>query len=321
MLPMIHSAYLNGLFLPAGVPPATVAACATWLALIFFVHVGVIGAMVAATFIDFDERTIPDAITLPGTLIGLLIAACSPMIFLPGLEPVGVGPVLFYSPETLTKRWMGVTGLMTGIGIWSTYCFAMADRRWIMRRGIVKAFAWFWHALTRTGTWKWLLMLWLVGIVVIGAVHWVGNRYWVGLLTSLSGLAVGGGLIWVVRLIGRLALGKEAMGFGDVTLMAMIGTFVGWQAALIAFFLSPMAACVIVLVRWVITREAATPYGPYLCAGVALTVAFWDSVYNRNLRLTLMMLGGNLLWFGVAMALALLAMLWMWRLVKEWLIQ
>ena len=61
------------------------------------------------------------------------------------------------------------------------------------------------------------------------------------LLTALIGLVGSGGIVWAVRLIGTAALRREAMGFGDVTLMMMVGTFLGWQACLIAFFL--VAVC------------------------------------------------------------------------------
>ncbi len=50
-----------------------------------------------------------------------------------------------------------------------------------------------------------------------------------------------GGVIWAVRVLGRWTLRMEAMGFGDVTLMAMIGTYMGWQASLVVFFLAPLA--------------------------------------------------------------------------------
>ena len=66
------------------------------------------------------------------------------------------------------------------------------------------------------------------------------QAHWAALLTALVGMAAGGGMIWIVRVIGAATLGREAMGFGDVTLMSMIGAFVGWQGSLIVFFLAPI---------------------------------------------------------------------------------
>ncbi len=71
------------------------------------------------------------------------------------------------------------------------------------------------------------------------------------------------------------------MGFGDVTLMAMIGALVGWQCALLAFFLAPMTAIAIVLVQFVFTRQPAIPFGPYLCAGTLVTIFGWDLLWNQ----------------------------------------
>ena len=85
------------------------------------------------------------------------------------------------------------------------------------------------------------------------------------MLTSLIGMAATGGLVWGVRLIGSFSLRREAMGFGDVTLMMMIGTFLGWQAGPILFFLSPFAAIVIGLAQLIFRRDDVIPYGPFLC--------------------------------------------------------
>jgi leader peptidase (prepilin peptidase) / N-methyltransferase len=102
-----------------------------------------------------------------------------------------------------------------------------------------------------------------------------------------------------------------------VTLMAMIGAFVGWQAALIAFFLSPFAAIVIVLVRYVVTRDAYTPFGPYLCAGMILTILWWDRLYSGWLVNNLLLMGPVLLWFSIAMLGLMAVMLFVWRHIKR----
>ena len=82
------------------------------------------------------------------------------------------------------------------------------------------------------------------------------------MLTALVGLAASGGIVWAVRLIGTAALRREAMGFGDVTLMMMIGAFLGWQAGLMLFFLAPFAGLVIGLLQFVLRRDDVIPLRP-----------------------------------------------------------
>ena len=100
-------------------------------------------------------------------------------------------------------------------------------------------------------------------------------------MTALVGLAVGGGVIWVVRMIGTAVLRREAMGFGDVTLMSMIGTFVGWQASLIVFFSRRFSRLVIAVVQWVLHRERRDSLRTVLVPGGddgdrPLGRRFWD---------------------------------------------
>ena len=91
----------------------------------------------------------------------------------------------------------------------------------------------------------------VLGVTGIIATWWVGGDGWESLLSSLVGLAAAGGIVWLVRIIGRYALRKEAMGFGDVTLMAMIGSFLGWQACLFVFFLAPFAGLLLGIANWI----------------------------------------------------------------------
>ena len=58
--------------------------------------------------------------------------------------------------------------------------------------------------------------------------------------SALLGLLVGVGLDSVrPQDAPAFVFRREAMGFGDVTLMGMIGAFLGWQAAVLTFFLGP----------------------------------------------------------------------------------
>ena len=313
----MHGAWREGHLLPAGTVPQTIAICQGWMTLIFAFHAVLLALMVAATFIDFDERTIPDIITIPGTIFALSVASITPFVFMPGELATGIAPVTLEHPMKLAPTWMNGSGLAIGLAIWTVWCFALADRRVIMRRGFSKAVEYFLARLVRHPSWKILAGIWLLGVVGVVIVYQISGVHWLGLITALVGLAVGGGIIWAVRLVGSFAMQMEAMGFGDVTLMAMVGAFVGWQASIIAFFLAPLAAIVIVLVRYVITRDHQTPFGPYLCAGTALTALYWDSVYNANFRLTIAIMGNWLLWFSIAMLGLLGAMLWIMRLFKQ----
>jgi leader peptidase (prepilin peptidase)/N-methyltransferase len=59
----------------------------------------------------------------------------------------------------------------------------------------------------------------------------------VGLRDSLWGVALGGGLFFAVGEAYRWLRGKEGMGMGDVKLLAMIGSFLGWQGVLFTIFI------------------------------------------------------------------------------------
>jgi hypothetical protein len=104
-----------------------------------------------------------------------------------------------------------------------------------------------------------------------------------------GGYLVGGGLVWATRILGTLAFGREAMGMGDVHLLAAIGAALGWHDALAVFLIAPFlglafAATVAILatrpLAWVLGGRFAgargrlreIPYGPYLAAAAALVV-------------------------------------------------
>jgi prepilin signal peptidase PulO-like enzyme (type II secretory pathway) len=317
--------------------PGLVAVPAGPLHLQFISHVLLFGLMLAASFIDIDEKIIPDEITVPGTILGLALATMLPMSLLPHVDQrnapplVGVGiangnngawylePITAISPHAWPPAWGAageLTSLAIGLGCFWLWCFALTPRIWRGRRGARVALI---LIAARVG--RELRSRPLRGIVVMGTAAIVftwslgGDANWAGMLTALVGLAASGGLVWAVRLIGTLALRREAMGFGDVTLMMMIGTFLGWQACLILFFLSPFAAIVIGLGQLVLRRDDVIPFGPFLCLAAAATVVGWAPIWiwaEPIFRL------GWLVPAMVFVCLVLLgAMLTIWRIIKE----
>lgn len=102
-----------------------------------------------------------------------------------------------------------------------------------------------------------------------------------GLAVSVAGILVGGGVTWALRILGYWALRREAMGFGDVVLMAMIGSFLGWQAAIMVFFIAPMMALVVVVATWLFRRSRELPFGPYLSLATLYVILNWQPLWRN----------------------------------------
>lgn len=101
---------------------------------------------------------------------------------------------------------------------------------------------------------------------------------------AFLGACAGAGVVSIVGWLGEVAMKKEAMGFGDVTLMAVVGAAVGpWRALLTVFVGAALAAVVFPLVvipiAWWRSRRAGTafempqvPFGVFLAPAALLTL-------------------------------------------------
>jgi leader peptidase (prepilin peptidase) / N-methyltransferase len=79
------------------------------------------------------------------------------------------------------------------------------------------------------------------------------------------------------ELVSRV-LGKEALGFGDVKMIAMMGAFLGWQLTLVALFLASFLGSVIGIGLVAITRDRdyQIPLGSFLAIGAIAAAAVGD---------------------------------------------
>ena len=325
--------------------------------------------MLVASLIDSDEKIIPDSVTVPGALLGLMLAALIPWSMLPVVQAVPPAPQfvvptmtverlgrpmaqeMALAPLTITtpELWPEMLGaaprissLLLGLTCFAAWCVALLP--WRPNRGVGIAMRLMFHR-RRYPIFRWrpqhgrgvamllLLRHWqrkgivmlplaplmmLVGGALIALVWWWGDLHWVGLLTALVGMTAGGGLIWAVRIIGTWAMKREAMGFGDVTLMAMIGAFVGWQPCLMIFFMAPFAGLVIGLAQWMFRHDDQIPYGPFLCLATAVLIVGWAPIWDWAGDQPGVFAMGWLVPIMVGICLALMAgMLYVLQIVKR----
>jgi len=99
-----------------------------------------------------------------------------------------------------------------------------------------------------------------------------------GLLSALFGYMIGGLWIWGMRILGTLGFGKEAMGLGDVHIMAAVGAVVGWAVPTVAFFVAPFFGLIWALYLWLSRGQRELPYGPWLAAGTLMVMLFYDTI-------------------------------------------
>ncbi|OGW89260.1 MAG: hypothetical protein A3A73_00420 [Omnitrophica bacterium RIFCSPLOWO2_01_FULL_50_24] len=99
-----------------------------------------------------------------------------------------------------------------------------------------------------------------------------------GLAQSAIGALLGGIAIYVTGVLGKLAFRKDAMGGGDVKLLAMLGAFVGWQKVILIYVAAPVLALPMGLfMKWV-KREDLIPFGPFLSMAGWIAFVWGDAI-------------------------------------------
>jgi leader peptidase (prepilin peptidase)/N-methyltransferase len=113
----------------------------------------------------------------------------------------------------------------------------------------------------------------------LGALVPHAGPYLTGLLNSLIGLLLGGGPLFLLGWTWEKLRHVEAMGGGDIKLMGMVGSFLGWKAALLTIMLGALAGSVVGIALIVLKKhqmEKIIPFGPFLAVGAVIS-AFYGS--------------------------------------------
>ena len=297
----------------------------------FLLHGLLLTFMLAASLIDLDEWVIPDAIAVTGTLVALVFAAASPSaaLFTTAESPERVLRFVmnlsFSAPGDLVpglaaKQPLGISLALACVWLW---CFAQLPRVWRLGRGWRTAVGLFFGRLAKERAA--VMRILLIGVLLTifcFLVWWYSETRWTALLSALIGMTVGGCLIWTIRVVCSAILRREAMGFGDVTLMAMIGAFLGWQPTLFAFFLSPFFGLIPPIIALTMRSGAprAVPYGPFLCLGAMTVVLLWAKIWPwmaERLEIFVGQGGGLVLVIVASFVAALVLLLWVLQMIKR----
>jgi leader peptidase (prepilin peptidase)/N-methyltransferase len=109
-----------------------------------------------------------------------------------------------------------------------------------------------------------------------------------GLVSSLAGIAAGSGLLLLLRWSWRRATGTEAMGLGDVKMMAMIGAFLGWQGVWIVLFMASVAGALVGIGLATFagrSMKSRLPFGTFLALAAFVASLFGNRLVTWYLQL------------------------------------
>ena len=110
----------------------------------------------------------------------------------------------------------------------------------------------------------------------------------VGLMDSVLGILVGGGLLWALAWASPYLFGREGMGGGDIKLLAMIGAFLGWKPVLLTIMVGALVGSVMGLgfiALKVMRRDQYLPFGPFLALGAVVSLFFYHELLTWYLGL------------------------------------
>lgn len=103
----------------------------------------------------------------------------------------------------------------------------------------------------------------------------------VGIFNAFLGIVVGGGILWALAWASPYLFGKEGMGGGDIKLLAMVGAFLGWKAALLTIMIGSLFGSVIgvsLIALGLLKRDEYIPFGPFLVCGALLSMFYMQPI-------------------------------------------
>ena len=145
-------------------------------------------------------------------------------------------------------------------------------------------------------------------VSAFGALYLGESAPFAGPWAAILGMCVGAGAISIVGWLGEVWLKRPAMGFGDVTLMAVVGAAVGPARALLTIFIAAVIAPIILLgIVYPLSargladdrgqtelaleasggwRKRELPFGVFLAPAALITLVWGEAIIAWYLRIS-----------------------------------
>ncbi len=249
--------------------------------------------LVAGTFIDLEHFILPHEITIGGTVAGLISAAAVPQLqgetehlrgFLLSLASAALGLGGLWLVVELGKLAFGrkkfrfekseawsvtqpdeeqppIVTFGAEVYPWADIFMRSSDRL-VITCGEISV---------NERSWKDVTAELRMETLHVNTGEGVSEKFDLEKVTHLQGTTT------------QVVIPREAMGFGDVLFLMMIGSFLGWQAVLFTILAASVLGTVLAGFWRLIGRSewgAKIPFGPYLAAGAMLWVFYGPAVVS-----------------------------------------
>ncbi|TVR42701.1 MAG: prepilin peptidase [Planctomycetota bacterium] len=246
-------------------------------------------ALIVSTFTDLEHLIIPDELSKPLQLLAPFLA----LLLVGSMAEASYLLIFYVQSQTLADgavvaMWTIGGGSLLIAGVVVLVCVlllaSLPFARWVYGTRIRGPFPWREedHRAFAKGLWWFVIALQPALLLLLLSAWWsdpvegpdLPLFLVLGLSHALLGSLVGWCLPYAVGLFGTWAFGRNAMGYGDVKMLAWMGAFLGPMGVLFTFFLAAIYGSLIGIPMRLCGGGREIPFGPYLVAGAITAFLF-----------------------------------------------